>query len=47
MLRDQFLTCLDLTRKANFSGYYTLIFQDPGEEWTYLNALKREVLPYL
>ena len=47
MFRDQFLTCLDLTRKANFSGYYTLIFQDPGEEWTYLNALKREVLPYL
>ncbi len=47
MVRDRFLTCLDLARKANFSGCYTLIFQDPGEEWTYLNALKREVLPYL
>ena len=47
MVRDRFLACLDLTRKANFSGCYTLIFQDPGEEWPHLDALKREVLPYL
>jgi sugar phosphate isomerase/epimerase len=47
MMRDRFLDCMELSKKANFSGYYTLIFQDPGEEWSYLNALKREILPYL
>lgn len=45
MMRDRFLDCMELSRKANFSGYYTLIFQDPGEEWNYLNTLKREILP--
>lgn len=45
--RDLFSACMDMSREANFSGYYTLIFQDPGEEWTYLNGLKEEVVPYL
>ena len=47
MLKDEFRQCLELTRKADFKGYFTLIFQDPGEEWAYLNNLKKEVVPYL
>jgi len=47
MVKDEFLDCMELTRKVNFEGYYTLIFQNPGEEWTYLNGLKQEVIPYL
>ncbi|MCZ6635549.1 MAG: hypothetical protein O7G87_19275 [bacterium] len=41
------MRCLDLSQKAGFEGPYSLIFQDPGDEWTYLNALKTEVGPYL
>ena len=35
------------SQKAGLEGLYSLIFQDPGDEWTYLNALKTEVEPYL
>lgn len=46
MIQDAFTRCLDLAKDAMFDGPYTLIFQDPGDEWVYLDGLKKEIAPY-
>lgn len=48
MEKDDYVQCLELTRKAGFSGPHTLIYDGPGDdEWEGL-ALEREVVkPYL
>ena len=47
MIQDAFTRCLDLAKDVMFNGPYTLIFQDPGDEWVYLDRLKKEIAPYL
>jgi sugar phosphate isomerase/epimerase len=47
MDRDDYVRCLDLSRKAGFSGPYSMIFDGSGDEWRSLAAIHEEVRPYL
>ena len=47
MDREDFVRCLDLSRKAGFSGPYTMIFDGPGDEWSSLEMIQEEIRPYL
>jgi sugar phosphate isomerase/epimerase len=45
--REDYLRCLDLTRAANFSGPYTLIYDGPdNDEWAGLSVERDMVAPY-
>lgn len=45
---DDFTRCLDVTKQANFSGAYTLIYASSGDdEWRGLSVERDLVLPYL
>ena len=35
------------SRKAGFSGPYTMIFDGPGDEWSSLEMIQEEIRPYL
>ena len=45
--KDDFVRCLELAKAANFAGPYTLIFDDPGDEWAGLTEMQQIVAPYL
>ena len=45
--KEDFSRCLALSQEANFDGPYVLIFSDAGEEWPYLQALKKEINTHL
>ena len=46
--REDYVKCLDITRVANFSGPYTLIYDGPNnDEWHGLNVELEVVRPYL
>lgn len=46
--RDDYVCCLDITRKAGFSGPYTLIYDGPNtNEWQGLAQEREIVAPYL
>src|SRR5688572_28763348 len=47
MDRDDFRRCLDISRRAGFSGPYTMIFDGPGDEWAGLEMIQQEIRPYL
>ncbi|MBO0781139.1 MAG: sugar phosphate isomerase/epimerase [Ktedonobacteraceae bacterium] len=48
MDKDDYTQCLDITRSANFSGPYTLIYDGPGsDEWVGLAQEQQVVQPYL
>lgn len=47
LVQEDFSRCMNLAKSANFDGPYVLIFSDKGEEWPYLQALKKEVETYL
>jgi sugar phosphate isomerase/epimerase len=47
MDQEDFHRCLDLSRRAGFSGPYTMIFDGPGDEWSSLAAIQEEVRGYL
>jgi sugar phosphate isomerase/epimerase len=42
-----FIRCLDLSRAAQFTGTYVLIFESVGEERGRLNQMKDMIAPYL
>jgi sugar phosphate isomerase/epimerase len=42
-----FVRCMDLSRDAQFTGTYVLIFESAGEERASLNRIKDMVAPYL
>ena len=44
---DDFRRCLDLTREADFSGPYTLVYGEPGRVWETLDEQRRLVTPYV
>jgi len=46
--RDDYVACLELTRRAGFSGPYTLVYDGPGnDEWQGLAIEAELVRPYL
>jgi sugar phosphate isomerase/epimerase len=47
MEREDFVRCLELTRKHNFSGPHTLIYDSGGDEWQGLAAEREIVAQYL
>jgi hypothetical protein len=47
MDRDDFRRCLDLSHRAGFSGPYTMIFDQQGDEWSSLAMIQEEIRPYL
>ena len=47
MDREDFVRCLDLSKKAGFAGPYTMIFDGPGDEWRSLEGIQAEIRPYL
>jgi sugar phosphate isomerase/epimerase len=47
MDRADFVQCLNLSRAAQFSGPYTMIFDGPGDEWRSLAMIQEEIRPYL
>ena len=44
---EDFTRCLDITRAANFSGPYTLVYGEPENVWESLERQKALVLPYV
>ena len=44
---EDFLRCLEITRAANFSGPYTLVYGEPGRVWESLEYQRELLLPYL
>jgi sugar phosphate isomerase/epimerase len=44
---DDYTRCLDITRKAGFSGPYTLVYGEPGTVWGSLDRQRDLVTPYL
>jgi len=47
MDREDFIHCLELSRKAGFTGPYTMIFDGSGDEWTSLGMIQEEIRAYL
>jgi sugar phosphate isomerase/epimerase len=46
--RDDYVACLELTRRAGFTGPYTLVYDGPGrDEWHGLAIEAEVVRPYL
>ncbi|GER91078.1 sugar phosphate isomerase [Dictyobacter vulcani] len=46
--KDDYIRCLEITRAANFSGPYTLIYDGPNpDEWDGLQREKEIVAPYI
>jgi hypothetical protein len=45
--REDFVRCLDLTKKHGFSGPHTLIYDSGGDEWQGLSEEKAIVTQYL
>lgn len=45
--REAYLQCLEITRKADFGGPYTLIYDSGGDEWNGLSLEREVVEPFL
>jgi sugar phosphate isomerase/epimerase len=44
---EDFVTCLEITRAAEFSGPYTLVYAESGDVWGSLEAQRKLIEPYL
>ena len=44
---DDFRRCLDITREADFSGPYTLVYGEPNRVWETLDEQRQFIMPYL
>lgn len=43
---DDYSRCLEITRAADFSGPFTLVYSEPGDEWNSLAAQRALLAPY-
>ena len=44
---DDFTRCLEITRQANFSGPYTIVYAEPGDIWGSIKAQADLIAPFL
>lgn len=46
IVADELQRCLEASVAANFAGPYTLVYDQPGDEWTGIARLKEVVAPF-